>query len=68
MTFDDLVEAHATVQSKKVMSFERTRSNRVNMQDVLTPKVFISYKTDLDPQRGHAYYGVNHGNEFPNDP
>ena len=27
----DLVEAHATVQSKVVISSERTRSNRVNM-------------------------------------
>ena len=40
-----LVEAHATVRSKEVISLERTRSNRVNMQDVSTPKVFVSYKT-----------------------
>ena len=26
----DLVEAHATVQSKEVISFERTHSNRVS--------------------------------------
>ena len=43
----DFVEAHATVQSKEVISFKRTRSNRVNMQDVLTPKVFVSYKTEV---------------------
>ena len=29
--------------SKEVISFERTRSNRGNMQDVLTSKVFVSY-------------------------
>ena len=40
-----LVEAYATVQSKEVISFERTCSNRVNMQDVSTLKVFFSYKT-----------------------
>ena len=44
---DHLVEAHATMQSKEVICFERTCSNRVNMQDISTPKVFISYKTVL---------------------
>ena len=34
------------LHNKEVISFERTRSNRVNMQDVSTPKVFVSYKTD----------------------
>ena len=50
-TFNDLVEAHATVQSKEVISFERTRSSRVNMQDVSTPKVFVSCETICNCRR-----------------
>ena len=31
----------------EVISFKQKRSNRVNLQEVSTPKVFVSYKTEV---------------------
>ena len=48
---NDLVKAHATLQSKEVISFEWTFSNRVNMQDVSTPKALMKVKACLPDER-----------------